>query len=247
MRAGLRLVWTTLTVLPLPAGRVDRSAGRTAMVLAPLVGAGLGVVAAGALAGFTAFGVSPLLASVLTIGTVVLGTRGMHQDGLADTADGLGCGGPPDRALAVMRASDVGPFGVATLVLVLLGQVAALADLAGAHRWLATGLGLAVGRLAITWACRRGVPAARPDGLGVLVAGSVPLPACLALTGVLTAAGWWAVPGRPAQGMAAVLVSVATVVLFTAHVRRRLGGVTGDTLGAACEVAVLVGYTILAG
>ena len=216
------------------------------MVLSPLVGACLGVAAAAVLAALTTVGVSPLLAAVLTVGTVVLATRGMHQDGLADTADGLGCGGPADRALAVMRASDVGPFGVATLVLVLLGQVAALAGLASAHRWLAAALGIAVGRLAITWACRRGVPAARPDGLGVLVAGSVPVPACLMLTAVLAGVGWWAVPGHPAQGVGAVLGAIAASVLLTAHVRRRLGGVTGDTLGAACEVAVLVGYVVLA-
>lgn len=243
--AGLRLAATTLTVLPLPVGRVDRAAGRWAMALAPVVGGLLGALTVGLLAGLDALGASPLLAAVLAVGALALGTRGLHLDGLADTADGLGCHGPPERALAVMRSPEVGPFGVATLTVVLLGQVAALAALTDAHRWLAVGLAVATGRTALTWACRRGVPAARPTGLGALVAGTVPpsVPALwtVALAGVAVAS----VPGRPWQGPVAVVLALGAGLAVTAHVTRRLSGVTGDTLGAACEATVLAAAAVL--
>ena len=101
----------------------------------------------------------------------------MHLDGLADTADGLGCYGPPERALAVMRDGGAGPFAVVTLVVVLGAQAAALRRprTARARRAAAAVvLAAAAGRAAFAWVARRGVPAARPGGLGATVAGSQP-------------------------------------------------------------------------
>ena len=103
-------------------------------------------------------------------------TRGLHLDGLADLADGLGSGQPAPTALDIMRRSDIGPFGTVTLVLVLLAQVAALAhaEAEGDGRGPAALIvAVVTGRLALTWACRRGVAAARQEGLGALVAGTV--------------------------------------------------------------------------
>jgi len=241
--AGLRLALTTLTVLPLPPGRVDRATGQVAMVVAPLVGALLGVLAGGLLAGLVRLGAGPSLAAALTVGGLALATRGLHLDGLADTADGLGSAATPDRALAVMRSPEVGALGVATLVLVLLTQVTALAQLAGGSHWVSAGLGVAVGRVGLVWGCRRGLPAARPDGLGALVAGTVPGWLCLLWTIVAAAVGT-AAAGLP--GAAAVVAATALGILLVAHSRRRLGGVTGDVLGAACETAVLVAWVLLA-
>ena len=100
----------------------------------------------------------------------------------------------------------------------------------------------AAGRLAIAVACRRGVPAARPDGLGSLVAATVgPAALAMGVAGV-AAVAVVAVPGRPWQGPLAVLASLAVVLGLLRHVVRRLGGVTGDVLGAACEVAVTATY-----
>ncbi|KOG87903.1 hypothetical protein ADK38_22805, partial [Streptomyces varsoviensis] len=104
-------------------------------------------------------------------------TRGLHLDGLADVADGLGSGKPAEDALRIMKQSDIGPFGVLTLVFVLLGQVAAVYELYGAG-WARGALAVAVAavaaRTALTLASRAGVPAARPEGLGAAVAGVVP-------------------------------------------------------------------------
>ena len=231
---------------PLRPGRVDRAAATWAMALAPLVGVVLGTLAAAMLAGLTALSAPPLLAATLTLGGLALATRGLHLDGLADTADGLGCHGPPERALAVMRSPETGPFAVATLVLVLTADAAALAALAATHRWLAVVVAVTAGRVAIAGSCRRGVPAARPDGLGALVAGSLPAPVPAAWALVLAGTAAVAVPGRPWHGPVAVLVALTAAAVLVGHVGRRLGGITGDTLGAACEAGLLGAAAVLA-
>jgi adenosylcobinamide-GDP ribazoletransferase len=175
-------------------------------------------------------------------------TRGLHLDGLADTADGLGSYADRETALAIMRKPDVGPFGVVTLVLVLLAQVAA-ATAVLARPWpsAATGVvaAVAAGRVAITFGCRRGVPAARPDGLGALVAGTVPTTACLVAGLVVAAVAVPAIPGHAWRGPLAVALAILAVLALLQHATRRLGGITGDVLGAATEVAVTVTYLFL--
>jgi adenosylcobinamide-GDP ribazoletransferase len=231
--AGLRLAFTTLTVLPIRGGRVDRSAAAWAMGFAPLVGAVLGLALAGILAGLRAAHTPDPVAAAVTVAAGALLTRGMHLDGLADTIDGLGSYRTGDAALDIMKKSDIGPFGVAAIVLVLLIQAAALTG-AGVGAVIAA---WAAGRLAITVACRRGVPAARPAGLGALVAGTVPVPVAALIAAAVVVAASVAVPGRPWQGPAAVAVSLLAVVLLVRHAVRRFGGITGDVLGAAVELA----------
>lgn len=234
--AGLRMAVGTLTAIPVRVTRVDRTVAAWAMAAAPLVGVLLTALAGAVLAGALLLGLSPLLAAVLAVGALALLTRGLHLDGLADVADGLGSGAAADRALEVMRRSDIGPFGVVTLVLVVLVQVASLAELAAegtaAALW---GLGAALlsGRLAVTWACTPLVGAARPEGLGAFVARSVPFPAAAAVTCAVLlagAAGGWTWPVAVGAGLAA-----AGGLLL--RLRRRLGGVTGDVLGALAETA----------
>jgi adenosylcobinamide-GDP ribazoletransferase len=245
---GLALALSWLTVLPVPApGVVDRAVARRALYWAPAVGAALGLLAAGVLAGLPALGAPPLLAGLVVVATLAWVTRGMHLDGLADTADGLGCYGEPQRALAVMRDGAAGPFAVVTLVLVLTTQAAALGALAETARLLAVLLAVTAGRVAMGWCTRTAVPPARPDGLGALVAASQPPAVPLAWTVALLAAGLAAVPERPWQGVLTVGFAALVVVAFSAHTRRRLGGVTGDVLGAASELAttvILVGCSL---
>lgn len=248
MPAGLRLALTTFTVLPVRTGPVDRSAARTAMVLGPAVGAGLGLVAALVLLGATALGAPGLVAGMLAVGALALLTRGLHVDGLADTVDGLGAYGDRDRTLAVMKSPDVGPFGVVALVVAVTVQAASLAAIS-ARPWpavlCATAVAVATGRLAITWACLRGVPAARPDGLGSLVAGTVSPPVAALTTGAVAALAVLAVPGRPWLGPVAVVVGLAAAGLLLRQVLRRIGGVTGDVLGAMTETAVTAALVVL--
>ncbi|HEY3504744.1 MAG TPA: adenosylcobinamide-GDP ribazoletransferase [Actinocatenispora sp.] len=250
MRDGLRLALTTFTVLPVRAGRIDRSSARAAMLLAPAVGLVLGAVLGGLAVLLRLAGAPALLLAVAVVAAGVLATRALHLDGLADTVDAFGSYAGPERALAVMKRSDIGPFGVVALILVLGAQVAAVG--AVAHRpALSVLVSLAVaagtGRLAVTVSCRRGVPPARPEGLGALVAGTVPGWSVPPLAVVLAAVGLLADPARRWLGPVAVVAGLAVGYLLTRRAVRRFGGVTGDTLGAALVLAGTVTLAVLAG
>jgi adenosylcobinamide-GDP ribazoletransferase len=232
---SLAFALSLLTVLPVRSPAPTARLGAGALRWAPVVGAALGAVAGGLLLGLAALGVPALVAGLLTVGFLALATRGMHIDGLADTADGLGCYGPPERALAVMREGGVGAFAVVTLVVMLGAQAAALAGLAstGPYAIAAVALATAAGRAGFCWVARRGVPAARPSGLGALVAGSQPWWVPAAWWTALTVAGF-ALGPRATIGVA---LGAALVIALSWHTSRRFGGMTGDVLGAAGELA----------
>ena len=242
---AVRLALGTLTVLPVRAPVVDRRVAGRAMVLAPLVGLLLALPALLLLAVLAEAEVSPLVASALVVGLVALLTRGLHLDGLADTADGLGSGKPSPEALEVMRRGDVGPFGVVTLVLVLVVQVAALAQLVASN---VGGVGvvaaLVVSRLALPLACSEGVPAARGDGLGAVVAGTVTRG--MALAAVLLACAALLLPalllGSPLAVVALAPLGLLAGLGLGRRALPRLGGVTGDVLGALVEVTTTLVY-----
>lgn len=238
---GTLLAFSWLTVLPVPVrGDIDRAAARRAISAAPIVGTVLGACAAALLWAAGQIGFSPTLAGLLVVGLLAAATRGMHIDGLADTVDGLGCYGPPSRALEVMRSGGAGPFGVAALIVVLGGQALALGTLASQSRWAAIILAVAVGRVAVVLACRRGVPAATDTGFGGLVAGTQPKWAIGAWPAVAAAAAIPAVMERMWLGPAVIVVVLALGVAFVAHCRRRFGGITGDVLGAVIEATTLL-------
>jgi cobalamin synthase len=236
-----------LTVLPVPA-RAGTST-RGVLPWAPLVGLGLGGIATGA-AVLGDRWISPLAGAVLGIAVLALLTRGLHLDGLADTADGLGPLRERERALQVMHQGDVGPFGVVTLVLTLLLQVACLAALLPiAGGWLALWTAVVTARLAMARTGLAGVPFAEGSSLGRTVARTVSGPwlaACL-LAGagllLLATAGDLVRTGQLAGSAVAGLL--AAEVLFR-RARRRLGGVTGDVMGAMGESAMTVVLLIAA-
>ncbi|HEX5567696.1 MAG TPA: adenosylcobinamide-GDP ribazoletransferase [Streptomyces sp.] len=250
---GVRFAFGTLTVLPVRGARWDRAAARRGMVCAPL--AGLVVGGCAAVLGATALllGAGPLLAAVVTVAVPAVLTRALHLDGLADVADGLGSGRPAEDALRVMRRSDIGPFGVVTLLLVLFAQTAAVVEVYArgwAYGAVAVAVAAVAARTALTLAAREGVPAARPEGLGAAVAGAVPVGAA-ALTGavvVLAAAGAGALwgPYGVLRCAAAVVVALGAAELLLGHCRRRLGGVTGDVLGALAETSLTAALLVLA-
>ncbi|MEU0563040.1 adenosylcobinamide-GDP ribazoletransferase [Dactylosporangium sp. NPDC006015] len=250
---GLKLALTLFTIAPLGVSRVDRPAARTAMAVAPLVGVMLGGVLAGAALGLRTAGASPLLAAAATVALAAVCTRALHLDGLADTADGLGSFAPSNKALEIMKKSDIGPFGVVSIVAVLLLDTAALTSILS-HPWPAAlamvVTGTAAGRLGATIACRAGLPAARPEGLGALVAATLPRPLIAALTLLLAAAAAALATTTgftdPVRAPLAVLLAAATAWSLTHHTRRRLGGITGDVIGAAVELATLTAWLVLA-
>lgn len=250
MAEGLRLALTTLTVLPVrgPA-TVDHATAGAAMTLAPLVGLLLGLGAGGVLEGVGRVS-GDLLAAALAVAVLALLTRGLHLDGLVDTADGLASYRSPERALAVMRSPEAGPLGIAVLVLSLLVQVAALhACLADGRGATSLVLAVVTARLAVTAACTPSTPAASPTGLGSAVAGTV-RPAAPLLLGVVVALagaglGLLTGPAEAVQAVGAVLLGLLAARALLRHAVRRLGGVTGDVLGALVETTTVVVLLVL--
>jgi adenosylcobinamide-GDP ribazoletransferase len=242
---AVRLAVGTLSVLPagLPS-QVDRRVAGRAMLLAPLVGLIIGAAAAGvvALADWLRPDV-PLLTGVLGILTVQVLCGGLHLDGLADTADGLGSRRDRATRLAIMRKGDVGPFGVAAIALLLLVDVAALTGCVTAGLgWQAVLVAGAASRATLPLACRSGVPAARPEGLGAMVAATVPRWAAFGVAIALTlAAGLLALPagfGALAAGATGLVIAWSAVRVF--------GGITGDVLGTGVEIGCAVALLVIA-
>ena len=254
---GLRFAFGTLSVLRVRVSRWDRPTAGRAMLCAPLVGLVLGLLAAALGTGLLELGGGPLLASVGAVAALAALTRGLHLDGLADVADGLGSNKPPAAALTIMKASDIGPFGVLVLLLVMLAQIASL-ERAFDHGAGAGALGVVlaatVGRAALLRGCLVGVPPARPDGLGAAVAGTVrtgyALLTVVALLAVLGAAGWETGSTRGLLGvLLATACGLAAATLLLERCVRRFGGITGDVLGAMVEAsatAAVVAWALFA-
>lgn len=243
---GLRLAFGLLTAVPV--GRlpeVSRRSAGAAMVLAPLTTLPVLVVLACGQLLVARAGVSALVVAVLVVVLEALVTRAMHLDGLADTADGLSAGYDAESSLRAMKASDVGPSGVAAVVLALLLQAACLAALLPtAGGATAAGLAWVASRQVLAWACRPGVPAAQRTGLGAMVAGTVPAVAAVGGSLGLAVAGWVVLSAVAGRGWVAPVVVAVAVLGSLALVRRasrRLGGVSGDVLGAVVEVALGAG------
>lgn len=241
-----------LTALPVAVLPVRRG---SVLALAPLVGALLGGVAAATLRGAHWLFPGPIgavLAAVVTVAVLAVLTRGLHLDGVADTADGFGRFGDSDAALAVMRKPDLGPFGATALVLLLLADCAALAHATVAGRGPASiAVAVVCGRLAMTQTGVRGTPAARSDGLGASVAESLSRRAVRALTAlvvVTTLLASLVLGGRVAatRFTAALVVGVGAAAVLRRCAVARFGGITGDVLGAVCETATSAALLVCA-
>ncbi len=220
-----------LTILPLPRGLCpDERALGGSLPFFPVVGLGIGAAVAAidwGLGLLFPVGVTSVLAVILLIAA----SGGLHLDGLADTADGFFSSRPRELILDIMRDSRTGPLGVAAIVCLVALKIALIASVAAPARAWVLLLTPVAGRCALLIHMAL-LPYVRPEGLAqVFHWNRSPVHALWALTFLIAAGGLaGGVPGLVAGG-----VSFLFALLFTAYVRRRIGGFTGDTLGAACE------------
>lgn len=246
---ALRAAFGLFTWVPVPPTQVDRALARRAVLAMPWVGLFLGVAAGGVTALVLASGAGPLLAATLGVATIALASGAMHLDGLADTADGLGSRAPTAKALEIMRRSDIGPMGVATLVLVLAVEIAALSSprVGWALPFVVATMPL-VGRVSALEATGRWVGPARADGFGALFAavtapGGYAASLVAALASAASLGGAASLLGHTDAARGALVfagAALASWVLAWAwrrHLVRRLGGITGDCFGSLIEVA----------
>ena len=208
----------------------------------PLAGALVGGIAAVALSVALWLGVPPLPAALLAVGASIVATGALHEDGLADSADGLFSGKPRERVLEIMRDSRIGTFGALALILSVglrTGSLATLAD--GAAALVAVH---ALSRGWLPWLMWQDTPA-RSDGLAA-DAGKPEQANVFLAAGFGLAIAAVAIGILPALLAAAVSAGFALVVAALA--RKRLGGYTGDTLGAAqhaAEIGALLALTTI--
>jgi adenosylcobinamide-GDP ribazoletransferase len=228
-----------LTRLPLPPvrwGPGDLKRSMPAFPLAGLLVAGIGI---GVRAGLEPL-LGPLAASVAAVAGMIMATGALHEDGLADTADGIWGGWTPERRLEIMRDSRIGTYGVCALVMSFILRVGALASLGDATLVAAALVAAhAAGRAGIP-AFMQLVPPARADGLSA-DAGTPPgssslAAALLGAVALIACLGWGA-------GLLALLLLAAAFAFMSWLCRRQIHGQTGDVLGAleqAGEVIVLL-------
>ena len=256
LRAGRDLAASLrfFSILPLPGpAEASGPAFSDFAWAAPLAGALIGLIAALVLAIALRLGLPAGLAAVAAVATLVLVCGCLHEDGLADFADGLSAGRSREERLAIMRDSRIGAFGATALTLALVARVAAIAALAGGgwgHAAAALVLAGAASRLGALVPLTALAPA-RSDGLGAS-AGRLPSAAFLAAAAATAAVGL--VVGVAALGVVRALLAAVLAAAAAGGIavlaQRRLGGQTGDVAGAAeqaAEIAVLAGLLIGAG
>jgi adenosylcobinamide-GDP ribazoletransferase len=210
------------------------------MALAPLTGLVPGLTAAVAVWVGLQLDLSPLLLAVISVGLFALTTRGLHLDGLADTADGLAASYDRDRALAVMRRGDTGPAGVAAVVLILALQVAALSEVLGdaVQRWSDRALAqTSNGEIVVT--ATRAVTGPY-DGVGLTDVG--PLRAVVVLV-VVAVAARVAVSLACARGIGPARPEGLGAMVAGSVERRTLGLVLAAVLIACSLGASIAGFT----
>ena len=237
----LRIAAAFLTRLPMGGGGAAAPGALAEAAWAfPIVGLGVGLVGGLVYLVAAGIGLAGWPAAVLAVAAQLLLTGALHEDGLADVADGFGGGATRDRKLEIMRDSRIGAFGVSALILALMARIAVVAELADPSPVIAVLLAAGAASRAAVVAAMNWLDPAQPDGLGadagrpeparVMIAGGVALLAALVALGV-------------GAGVIALIVAAAGAAMIGALAQQQIGGHTGDVLGAvqqAAEIAFLL-------
>lgn len=236
---GILAAFAFLTILPVPRSVVTEAGLCRASGWFPVVGIVLGLLLSGA--GAVLFSIfPPLPAALLVVGLMALLSRGLHLDGLADAADAMLSHRPRARMLEIMRDSRIGAMGVLALLFVLGGKVLMLASI---HPDAWSGVLFLIpllGRCAMVVGMHVS-PYARGAGLGRLFYdGKRGTDLVVAILLPIILAGMWG--GVAGMVVAASVLGVPYVLGYACN--RMLGGATGDTLGAACELSEWAGLVL---
>jgi adenosylcobinamide-GDP ribazoletransferase len=221
-----------LTVIPVATAE-DPSGERLGRAYFPAIGGLLGLVA-GVCFALVAAMTTPLVAAVAATSVLAVLTGALHLDGVADAADGLFGAGDVARRLEIMRDPRVGSFGLVAVVLVLAGDVAALASMSPPRAIVALVIAGAISRWALLVMIAT-LPYVRQAGLGIASGGPhrpLDLVVGSAIAAILCLLDW-------RHALAGALVAALIVVAVRATARRRIGGATGDVYGATAELTQL--------
>lgn len=231
-----------LTILPLgPSSAVEGKVLARSMAFFPLVGFILGLLLA---LGYylLSFILPRPLVIWLIIGLLILLTRGLHLDGWADTIDGLACGGTKEKILEVMRDSRIGAFGVISLILLLGAKYLALEQISP-HTFIPSVILMTVmGRNSMVITCYRSPYARQGEGLAKPFSENLGFKeTALASLSALAIALWL----MSFKGAAVFLILGLFSLAYRRFFIRKLGGVTGDILGAANELVEVLCLLLL--
>ncbi len=237
----IRLAFMLLTRLPAGTIRGEAPGVASSSWAWPLVGLAVGAIGAFAAGLGLWFGLPPIMAAILVLAACVLATGGMHEDGLADLADGFGGGRDRAQKLEIMRDSRIGSYGVIALVLTLAFRILGISALIEGGSATAALLGLSAASRAVLPAALILLPPARPDGLGRSATGSDRQPALIA-----AAIGFACLlPLGFGSALAAAIAIAGAGAAVGALAQRQIGGQTGDVLGAMQQLAECAGWAVL--
>jgi len=218
----------------------DGSLSRTVAAF-PLAGFVIAMPAALIIYALSALAVEPVLIALIALSLQIMVTGALHEDGLSDTADGLGGGRDRDRALAIMKDSRIGTYGALALILSVALRITALSILIAKVQPPSTALAfIAAATLSRTlmvwhWAF---LPSARSDGVAASAGKPDPEAVRTAFAlGTITTAVLCLLSLPFHAWFVAVALAITATVVFTRHVQRRVDGHTGDTIGASQQVS----------
>jgi adenosylcobinamide-GDP ribazoletransferase len=244
--AQLRTAFLVLTRLPVSRRVANRPPFPIAQTVwaFPLVGAVVGALGGAAYAASVLAQVPPSAAAICALVAMVLVTGGLHEDGLADTADGFGGGATRERKLEIMRDSRIGSFGATALILSLAARAAAIASIAQPMQVTsALVVAAALSRVAMILLMLT-LGTARSNGLAAGLGDPAPGAAIAAFAIALTLAGLL-LPLRIAlRAIAGALLAAGAMAWLARH---QIRGYTGDVLGATLVVAESVAIALIAG
>lgn len=233
-----------LTRLPLPKNTPPVTNFSRSVWAYPLVGAAIGALSALVWLAAQGLGLAPGLSAGLALGAQVLLTGALHEDGLADFADGIGGGRDRARKLEIMRDSRIGAYGVLAILLITGLRWGGIVELAPSVTVAGLVCAATLGRLTIVGLLAFLAPA-RDDGLGALVANPSHLSIAVAFVIAVLIVALFLPPVVAASGFLAILLAGGIVALLA---KKHIAGFTGDVLGAGeqlAQTAALLAFTMM--